>query len=343
VSDGARLRRGGQARRGVAEDAVLSDEEVLRRVDLRGGDAPEDVVASPWIGEGSTPGSGTEPEAAAAGKPRRARGARRAVGASAAAAAAAGAAAMPPASDAFSDTAAMPVTPALETVRRTRASADDRRRQLWRDSATILIGVVIALLVGQTLIPANTAGPGASDTPLPSTVAIGSAAPPVSLPPGVTFGPIINPSLGVDASPTPIPVITMGPTPSPSPSPSPSIKPTTEPTPVPPVARFSGTVKLLTITFSNTSTGVIAGETTWLWSFGDGTSAKVKNPSHTYLKPGTYTVKLTMTTEVGTDSAQRTFTVVAPVVSIAPPPSDPPASDPPTIAPIESPDESSTP
>ena len=36
----------------------------------------------------------------------------------------------------------------LQAVERRRMAEDDRRRQLWRDSATILIGVIVALLVG---------------------------------------------------------------------------------------------------------------------------------------------------------------------------------------------------
>jgi hypothetical protein len=227
--------------------------------------------------------------------------------------------------------------PAAETVptqavRRSKAIQNERRRQLWRDSATILIAVVMLLLAGQIFLPEQTATPGGSPTPLPSAVAIGSIPPPATLPPGATFGPILNPSLGVDATPTPIPVITMGPTPSPSPSivPTssvrPSVKPTVKPTPTPapPVARFSGTVNLLTLTVTNTSTGIVSGETTWLWNFGDGATAAVRNPgSHTYKQPGTYTVKLTMTTAFGTDSAQHSYTVVAPAT--APPPSSVPS------------------
>lgn len=275
TGDGGSIRRSRspRGRQAAGEDieAVLPDDEVQRRVDLR--EIPPDVAPeTPWIGEDTIVTPTSRPPAELAG-----------------------------------------AVPALEVVRRSRASADERRRQLWRDSATILIGVVLALLVGQALLPAQTAGPGPSDTPLPSTVAIGSSAPVLSLPPGVTFGPIIDPSLGVDASPTPIPVITMGPTPSPSPSPSPSIEPTPEATGVPPVAKFTATVSGLKLTVTNTSTGVVRGETTWLWTFGDGTKATVRNPgSHTYQAGGTYTVKLTMTTPAGTDSFSRSYTVVAP-------------------------------
>lgn len=105
--------------------------------------------------------------------------------------------------------------------------ADDRRRILWRDSATILIGLILAILAFQTFAPGGVGTAAASGSPIPSGVSIGTLPPPISLPPGITFGPIVDPSLGVDATPTPIPVITLGPSPSPSPSPSP------EPTPTP--------------------------------------------------------------------------------------------------------------
>ncbi|HUQ44794.1 MAG TPA: hypothetical protein VM451_10355 [Candidatus Limnocylindria bacterium] len=101
----------------------------------------------------------------------------------------------------------------------------ERRRLLWRDSATILIGVVIALLVGQMIFPQRVGTPVQTGGEIPSGIVIGSVGPSFSLPPGVTFGPIIDPSLRIDATGTPIPVITMGPTPTPSPSPSPSLKP----------------------------------------------------------------------------------------------------------------------
>jgi hypothetical protein len=113
------------------------------------------------------------------------------------------------------------VTPAL-----------DPRRILWRDSATILVFVVLALLGLQAFAPPIVDAP--TDTPLPSGVTGGSQQPGFSLPPGVTFGPIIDPSLGIDATPTPIPVITLGPSPSPRPTPRPTPKATQKGTPKPP-------------------------------------------------------------------------------------------------------------
>jgi len=61
------------------------------------------------------------------------------------------------------------------------------------------------------------------------------------------------------------------------------------------VADFSGTptsgVAPLTVAFTNTSTG---DYTTILWTFGDGVTSTLTNPSHTYTAAGTYTVALTV-------------------------------------------------
>lgn len=61
-------------------------------------------------------------------------------------------------------------------------------------------------------------------------------------------------------------------------------------------AGFSATPPLsgcdsLTVQFNNTSTGA----TSFLWSFGDGSTSNDINPVHTYLTPGTYSVTLTAT------------------------------------------------
>jgi hypothetical protein len=92
-----------------------------------------------------------------------------------------------------------------------------RRRQLWRDSATLLIGAVVALLAFQVLVPRGAGVPLSSPLDLPSGVAIGSVGPPATLRPDPTFGPIVDPSLGIDATPTPIPVITLPPKPKATP------------------------------------------------------------------------------------------------------------------------------
>ncbi|NVO04177.1 MAG: PKD domain-containing protein, partial [Bacteroidetes bacterium] len=45
---------------------------------------------------------------------------------------------------------------------------------------------------------------------------------------------------------------------------------------------------------------------TWLWNFGDGTTSTLKNPSHTYLASGTYSVKLKASNCIGIDSITKT-------------------------------------
>ena len=60
------------------------------------------------------------------------------------------------------------------------------------------------------------------------------------------------------------------------------------------------------VAFSNLgSTG------TYLWDFGDGNASTVRNPSHTYTSEGTFSVTLTTTDNVGTDSITRQITVAA--------------------------------
>jgi PKD repeat protein len=71
----------------------------------------------------------------------------------------------------------------------------------------------------------------------------------------------------------------------------------------PPVADFTSTPRggspPLLIQFTDTSTGDI---NTWQWDFGDGTTSKKQNPSHTYVKDGSYTVSLTVSGPGGSDT-----------------------------------------
>jgi PKD repeat protein len=59
----------------------------------------------------------------------------------------------------------------------------------------------------------------------------------------------------------------------------------------------------MSVSFSDESAGSI---TSWSWNFGDGTSSAEQNPSHTYLKSGTYTVSLTVTGPAGSDTETKT-------------------------------------
>ncbi len=76
---------------------------------------------------------------------------------------------------------------------------------------------------------------------------------------------------------------------------------------LPPTADFfgtplSGTVPF-TVTFTDTSTGAI---TSYLWDFGDGITSTVQNPAHFYTSAGLYSVSLTVSGPVGSDTLTRT-------------------------------------
>jgi PKD repeat protein len=77
-------------------------------------------------------------------------------------------------------------------------------------------------------------------------------------------------------------------------------------------ANFSGYPKSgnapLNVNFTDESTGTI---TSWHWSFGDGTSSSIQNPSHTYPDPGTYTVSLTVSGPDGSDTETKTDYILA--------------------------------
>jgi Zn-dependent metalloprotease len=44
----------------------------------------------------------------------------------------------------------------------------------------------------------------------------------------------------------------------------------------------------------------------WLWDFGDGSSSTLRDPSHTYIQDGTYTVSLTSSNSFGSDTETKT-------------------------------------
>ncbi|MEP5610948.1 MAG: PKD domain-containing protein [Cyclobacteriaceae bacterium] len=83
-----------------------------------------------------------------------------------------------------------------------------------------------------------------------------------------------------------------------------------------PTASFTFTIddsNPLTVSFQNTSENTDS----YVWDFGDGSSATSINPEYTYLTEGTYNVKLTVTGEGGTDQASRSVTVEGGAVPIA--------------------------
>jgi PKD repeat protein len=73
---------------------------------------------------------------------------------------------------------------------------------------------------------------------------------------------------------------------------------------------FSGsnTAAPATVIFINNSTNA----SSYLWDFGDSTASILPNPSHTYLKGGNYTVKLTATGTGGTNTQTQTITILNP-------------------------------
>lgn len=82
----------------------------------------------------------------------------------------------------------------------------------------------------------------------------------------------------------------------------------------PPVADFSGTptsgVKPLTVQFTDSSISSAGGITAWAWDFGDTGTSTEQNPSHIYSNAGTYTVSLTVTDSVGSDTETKTNYII---------------------------------
>jgi len=75
---------------------------------------------------------------------------------------------------------------------------------------------------------------------------------------------------------------------------------------VPPVASFTANVTTSctgNIQFTDLSSGT---PTSWLWTFGDGTTSTLQNPSHSYLSNGTYTVSLKATNAYGNNTSTQT-------------------------------------
>ena len=60
--------------------------------------------------------------------------------------------------------------------------------------------------------------------------------------------------------------------------------------------------------YTDRSKGAI---TSWSWNFGDGSVSSEQSPSHAYVFPGDYTVRLTVEGPGGTDYAEKTVTVEA--------------------------------
>lgn len=88
-----------------------------------------------------------------------------------------------------------------------------------------------------------------------------------------------------------------------------------------PISAFSATplsgANPLDVQFNDTSTG---DPTAWNWSFGDGTTSSLQNPTHTYSSTGTFTVNLTATNAYGNDTETKAGYITvgdAPVAAFA--------------------------
>jgi len=64
----------------------------------------------------------------------------------------------------------------------------------------------------------------------------------------------------------------------------------------------------LEVRFSDLSTAPDPSH--WLWNFGDGSTSNEQNPSHTYIRPGNYTVTLNVTGRGGTIARRRALLVI---------------------------------
>jgi PKD repeat protein len=76
-----------------------------------------------------------------------------------------------------------------------------------------------------------------------------------------------------------------------------------------PAASFSFQVNGSSVSFFNQSLGA----TTYLWSFGDGTTSSQTNPQKTYNQPGAYDVSLTATNSCGSDEETVNIVIESPV------------------------------
>lgn len=86
-----------------------------------------------------------------------------------------------------------------------------------------------------------------------------------------------------------------------------------------PTSSFSSSDSLLTVNFSDNSSG---GATSYFWDFGDGNTSTQANPSHTYASSGSYTVCQVVTNSCGTDSMCQQVNICSSVfASMTTPPS----------------------
>lgn len=226
---------------------------------------------------------------------------------------------------------------------RIESEALDRRRQLWRDTAIILSALIGALLVANLVFPQVSGVASASPSPAPTGLPIEPSASAGA--PRRTAEPIVDPSLGIDATPAPIPVITLPPTgtsarsrptpaprpsarptrtptpptppptPAPTPAPTPTPEPTPDVTPIPaPTVHVSCTaLPALTVSCSSTTTDEVLGSQSWDMG-GPGSVVTGGNGSgsitFTYDAEGTYRIVLSITGLDGSSKSDGTDVTV---------------------------------
>lgn len=64
------------------------------------------------------------------------------------------------------------------------------------------------------------------------------------------------------------------------------------------------------VQFTDVSDPGTSAITSWVWDFEDGVGTTDQNPFHVFIEPGTYTVSLNVTTEVGTSATTDTISVL---------------------------------
>ena len=89
----------------------------------------------------------------------------------------------------------------------------------------------------------------------------------------------------------------------------------------PPTASFTRSCSALTCNFTSTSSDPDGSIASYAWTFGDGATSTVQNPSHTYASGGTFTVTLRVTDNQGAQS-----TTASQSVTVTPPNQPPTAS-----------------